>query len=203
MEQINEITSYTKLIFCITQEREIAIMTQKSKIINIVYNAVFIIMSLILALLFGKISIFPFLKLDFSDIPVFLATLILGASSGITVLLVVSFLRSLMFSSAGWIGFLIRITTIIVIFGLNLFWHKKIKMIYKVLGISFFVVLCLAVKLMLNYYFWINFFGISPSVINGMLVTIILPYNLLKISGMLVVSLLLEKPFKKLINTFN
>ena len=178
-------------------------MTHKRKVINIVYNAVFIIMSLILALFFGKISIFPFLKLDFSDLPVFLATLISGASSGIIVLFVVSFLRSLMFSSAGWIGFLIRITTVIVVIGLDLFWHKKIKTLYKVLGISFFVILCLSVKLVLNYYFWINFFGISPGVINGMLATIILPYNLLKTTLMLVVSILLEKPLKKLIGLLN
>lgn len=174
----------------------------ESKVINIVYNAMFIIMSLILAFLFGKISIFPFLKLDFSDMPIFLATLVSGASSGITVLFIVSFLRSLMFSSAGWIGFLIRITTVIVVIGLDLFWRKKIKMVYRILGISFFVILCLIVKLVLNYYFWINFFGISPYVINGMLATIILPYNLLKISGMLVISFFLEKPLKKLMNKF-
>ena len=178
-------------------------MTNKHKVINIVYNGVFIIMSLILALLFGKISIFPFLKLDFSDIPVFLATLISGTSSGITVLFIVSFLRSLMFSSAGWIGFLIRITTVIVVFGLGLFWHKKIKMIYKVLGISVFVIFCLSIRLVLNYYFWVNFFGISPAVINGMLATIILPYNLLKTILMLIISILLEKPLKKLINLLN
>ncbi len=178
-------------------------MAHRPKVINIVYNAMFIIMSLILALIFGKISIFPFLKLDFSDIPVFLATLISGTSSGIIVLFIVSFLRSLMFSSAGWIGFLIRITTVIVIFGLGLFWHKKIKMIYKILGISFFVILSLIFKLMLNYYFWVNFFGISPSVINSMLMAIILPYNLLRILISLIAAIFLEKPLKKLINLLN
>lgn len=175
-------------------------MANDSKVINIVYNAVFIIMSLILAVLFGKFSISPFLKLDFSDIPIFLATLISGASSGITVLFIVSFLRSLLFSSAGWIGFLIRITTAIVVVGLDLFWHKKVKIVYKILGITFCIALCLTVKLSLNYYFWINFFGISPDVINSMILIIILPYNLLKILFALIGALLLEKPLKNLIN---
>lgn len=197
------ISSYTKLIFCITGERKNGFMANNRKVINIVYNAVFIIMSLILALLFGKISIFPFLKLDFSDLPVFLATLISGASSGIIVLFVVSFLRSLMFSSAGWIGFLIRITTVIVVIGLDLFWHKKIKMIYKILGISFFIVLCLIFRLILNYYFWIDFFGISPNIIDGMLFTIILPYNLLRILASLIAAIFLEQPLKKLIGLLN
>lgn len=42
------------------------------------YNAMFIVISLILGFL-GRMSIFamvPFLKLDFSDIPAFLATLL-------------------------------------------------------------------------------------------------------------------------------
>ena len=108
-----------------------------------------------------------------------------------------------MFSSAGWIGFLIRITTVIVIFGLGLFWHKKIKMIYKILGISFFVILSLIFKLMLNYYFWVNFFGISPGIINSMLISIILPYNLLRILISLIAAIFLEKPLKKLISLLN
>ena len=72
---------------------------------TITYNAMFIVISLILGFL-GRISIFamvPFLKLDFSDIPAFFTTLLFGFSSGAIALIVSSLIHSIMFSSVGWI----------------------------------------------------------------------------------------------------
>ena len=177
-------------------------MKRQKKALAIVYNSVFIVISLILGLI-GKISIFPifpFLTLDFSDIPVVLATLISGSTAGVVVLFVVSALRAITFSSAGWIGFIIRLTSMVIIFGLEIFWRKQFNKFYKIFGIVISVILCLTIKLIINYCLWINMFGISKDLLNGLMLSIIVPYNVAKIIITLTFSLLLEKPIKNVID---
>lgn len=156
---------------------------KQQKTLSIAYNSVFIVLSLILGFL-GRLSIlpiFPFLKLDFSDIPIFLSTLISGIPSGLIVLFVSLILRTFMFSSSGWIGFVIRSTSAIIVVFLGMFNSKKIKKTFKVLGMTLGILICLSFKLIINYFLWTNFFNISPEIINKFMISIIIPYNLLKL----------------------
>ncbi len=154
-----------------------------NKTLNLTYNSIFIVIAIILGYI-GRLSflpIFPFLKLDFSDIPVFLATLILGIPSGITVLLISSAFRAFMFSSAGILGFIMRLTSLIMILFIGFFSKLKINKFYKILGVGTGTLVCLFIKLIINYYVWINFFYISPLLLKKIMFTIIVPYNLLKL----------------------
>lgn len=165
---------------------------KQQKTLSIAYNSVFIVISLILGFL-GRLSIlpiFPFLKLDLSDAPVFAATLIAGFPSGLIVLLVSLLLRTFMFSSSGWIGFVIRSTSAIIVLFLGIFNSDKISKVYKFLGIALGVVICLSIKLIINYFLWTNFFNISPEVINKFMMSVIVPYNSIK----LIVTILLSYP---------
>ncbi len=176
----------------------------QNKVLTTVYNSMFIVISLILGF-FGRLSIFPvfpFLKLDFSDIPVFLVTLIFGIPSGILVLLISSVFRALMFSSSGWIGLVIRSTSLIVVVFIGMFYKEKFKKVYKILGITLGIFLCLTIKLILNYFLWINFFSISPELLNTFMASVIIPYNLLKLIITTVSAILLVNPVKKLIKSF-
>ncbi len=173
----------------------------KNKILKIVYNAIFIIITLILGFLgkFAMVPMFPFLKLDFSDIPVFLITLISGIPSGVTVLLISSALRTLMFSTAGWLGFIVRSTSIMMIIFIGLTNRINCNKIYKTLIITIGIILCTAIKIILNYFMWTNFYGITPEAVNALLVSIIIPYNSLKLIVSTVLAFLLIKPIKKVI----
>lgn len=172
----------------------------RNNTLNIAYNAVFTAIALVLGFV-GRLSVFPvfpFLKLDFSDIPVFLSAIVLGAPYGVMALLVASALRTLLFSSSGWIGFAIRFTSVIVIMFIGWFYKSKFSPAAKMFGLIAGSVLCLAVKLTLNCFFWINCFSIFQEVLNVYMLTIILPYNILKIAITLSCALFLEKPVKKL-----
>lgn len=179
-----------------------------NKTLKITYNSVFIVITLLLGYL-GRLSIlpvFPFLKLDFSDVPVFLATIISGTPSGVIVLLVSSSFRTLMFSSAGWSGFAIRLTSLIVVLFIGIFCKYKNKFL-KISGIVFGAVICLCVKLVINYFLWINLFFISPEVLNRFMFPVIIPYNILKLIITIGMAFYFEKPTKKLLkiseNSFN
>lgn len=172
---------------------------KQQKTLSIAYNSVFIVLSLILGFL-GRLSIlpiFPFLKLDFSDIPVFLSTLISGIPSGLIVLFVSLILRTFMFSSSGWIGFVIRSTSAIIVIFLGIFNSNKKP--FKIFGITFGILICLFFKLIINYLLWTNFFNISPTIINKFMISVIIPYNLLKLVITILSSYILENYVNKII----
>lgn len=175
-------------------------MTNKNSVSLAVYSSIFSAVSIILAFIgsFSIFPVFPFLKADISDMPVFLATLLFGIPSGTTILLTVSIIRALLFSSSGWIGFVIRITSIIIVAFLGISRRYKNKL-FKILIITLGIALCLALKLSLNYFFWINFFSISKETINSLLLTIILPYNIIKVLISILFAFMLRKYLDKYI----
>ncbi len=177
---------------------------RQNKVLTTVYNSMFIVISLILGF-FGRLSIFPvfpFLKLSFADIPVFLATLVSGIPSGILVLLISSGLRTIMFSSAGWLGFIMRANSIIMVVFIGLFYYKNsIKKIYKILWLSLGILICLTVKLIFNYFVWIGFFSVSRDLLDSLMLPMIIPYNLLKLIVTVGATFYLENPVKKILKS--
>ncbi|MGN1043478.1 MAG: ECF transporter S component [Acutalibacteraceae bacterium] len=171
------------------------------KALNVTYNSVFIVLSIVLGFI-GRISIFPvfpFLQLDFSDIPIFLSATISGISSGVTVWFISALLRAVMYSSSGWIGFIIRSTSLILVMGFGLCSKYKFKLPYKIMFISILGFVCLFAKLLVNWYLWIEFFNLSPEFLNSLMFTVIVPYNIIKIILTSSISILLEKPINKLL----
>ena len=174
-------------------------MKLKNRIPTIVHNSMFSVMSLVLAFL-GNLTlfpVFPYLKADLSDMPIYLATLISGTSSGLTVLLIVSAIRMLLFSASGWIGFIIRITSTVLIIFLGTSRKYNIPKLFKVIIVGIGIVMCIFVKLSLNYFFWTNFFPISKECLNSLLWSIILPYNIAKILFSLFIAFWVKKKYVK------
>ena len=174
-------------------------MKLKKRIPTLVHNSMFSVMSLVLAFL-GNLTlfpVFPYLKADLSDMPIYLATLISGASSGMTVLLTVSTIRMLLFSASGWIGFIIRMTSTVLIIFLGIAQKYTLSKIFKIIIVGIGIVICIFVKLSINYFFWTNFFPISKECLNSLLWSIILPYNIAKISFSLLIAFLVKKKYVK------
>ena len=174
-------------------------MKLKKRIPTLVHNSMFSVMSLVLAFL-GNLTlfpVFPYLKADLSDMPIYLATLISGAPSGMTVLLTVSTIRMLLFSASGWIGFIIRMTSTVLIIFLGIAQKYTLSKIFKIIIVGIGIVICIFVKLSINYFFWTNFFPISKECLNSLLWSIILPYNIAKISFSLLIAFLVKKKYVK------
>lgn len=172
---------------------------KKNKVSSIVYNSMFSVMSLMLVFIsnFSLFPVFPYLKADISDMPVYLAAVFSGTYSGISVLLTVSIIRALLFSSSGWIGAVMRLASVFLIIAIGASRNKSIysKIIFLTLG----VILSVTFKLMLNYFCWLNFFSIPEITIKSMLFSIVLPYNLIKTVLSLSLALLLNSKLKKFI----
>lgn len=125
------------------------------------------------------IPLLPFLKLEVSDVPIFICALISGMSSAVPVLIVVTTIRTLFLSSASWPGFIFRMTSVVMIFFLCLS-KKKSNIIYKFFCISLGILVYITVKIPINYFLWINIFGISKPLLDDLLFTAVIPFNIIK-----------------------
>lgn len=172
-------------------------MIKKNKVSLIVYNSMFSVMSLILVFIsnFSLFPVFPYLKADISDMPVYLATIFSGTYSGVTVLLTVSIIRALLFSSSGWIGAVMRLASVFLIIAIGVSKHKPLPV--RIAFISLGVIFSVIFKLILNYFCWLNFFSIPEITVKSMLFSVVMPYNLIKILISLSLALLLSSKLKK------
>ena len=151
---------------------------KKTKKITLI--SLLISFSLVLAHISHYLKVVPNvpITLDFSDIPIFISTLLFDSSYGYIILILVSIIRCLLFSYAGWPGVIIRVlTTSVAVLFLSL--YKKSGKHFWMFSISASLLSTL-IKLPLNYFFWINFFSMNYEYVNSILFSIIMPANIIK-----------------------
>lgn len=158
-------------------------------------NSAFIAISLVLGW-FGRLPVIPmfhFLKLDFSDIPIFFLAIFLGPSFGATALITSSFLRMIFFSSSGFLGFFIRISSIVSVFTFGVFYHKYENKIYKPVICVLTVILGVAIKTFISYMLLKYFLCMPKDFLCTYFFASTLPYNFIKYLLNIVGALILFK----------
>ncbi len=123
----------------------------------------------------------PFLVYDMADIPILLATLILGGPAGGAVLLAVCFIQAFLMGGDGPVGFVMHLVStgamvcIFTLFGRlgrtkrNLWWAALAATLTMT-----------AVMIPMNLWLTVVFMGTPREVVVEMLVPAIIPFNLLK-----------------------
>lgn len=161
---------------------------------KIAINSLLTSFSLILAQISHYLKIIPgipMITLDFSDIPIFTSTLLFGPSSGYIILVVVSFLRAFLFSSAGVPGIIMRVSVSSVpIFFLGMFYKSKKNFLLMCIIAS---ILSTLIKLPINYFFWTKFFSMPIEWVKSILFPIVAPVNLVKMLINIQLSYILSK----------
>ncbi len=155
-------------------------ITRHSRTERLAINALLAAVSFWLAFIshYFRVPFMPhMLTFDISDIPIFISTLTFGFWDGGLTLFVVSFIRAIFFSSAGWTGFVMRMINLVAVLFLGLY-HKQKKnfIVYFVLAVLF----SLVIKIPVNYFFWTKFHSISPEFIKSIMLPVVIPYNLIK-----------------------
>lgn len=173
-------------------------MKNITKIQRITISSLLASFSLLLSQISRYLSIpgLPMLKFDFSDIPIFISTLIFDQFSGYLILFVVSIVKSTLFSSVGWMGFIMRMVSAVSVFFLNMYNKKKKNIIfYSFLSILFPIL----IKIPINYLLWINFFSMNLDQVNSMM-KIIFPYNIIKYLINIWISVFLSEKLKRIMD---
>lgn len=123
----------------------------------------------------------PFLVYDPADVPIFITTFAFGPAAGMLVTVVVSLLQAFVLGGDGIYGCLMHIIatgTFVIIAG-NLYKKNKTRkgaLVAMIIGvIAWVIMMCVA-----NYFITPLFMGTTHEVVLGMILPIIIPFNLLK-----------------------
>ncbi len=154
-----------------------------------------------IVLLIGKIGggliLFPqaaFLPYDPKDVIIAIGALILGPLEGVIISVVVSLIEMLTISSTGFYGFFMNVvSTCAFILPAGIIYRKKHTIKGAILGL-FLGVICMTVVMILwNYIITPGYMGVERSMVVGMIPTVFLPFNLMKATVNMALTLLLYK----------
>ncbi len=166
--------------------------------------AIFTAVSLIL-LLFIRFPIMPaapYLIYDMADVPIILACYILGTLPATTILFVVCVLQSIFFSVDGWFGLIMHfVSSGILILAIGLLKKYSINKVLKIFFGIIALVLSTFTMAVFNYIFQPIFYGTPKEILNIIIITAVIPFNILKFTANYLISFLIlkfVKPFRKL-----
>jgi len=169
------------------------LMNIRSK--KIAINSLISSFSLILAIIsrYLFIPFLPVLKIDLSDFPIFLSTFLFGFSSGSVILFVVSLIKCLFFSSTGWMGFIMKMISILSIAFIEIYHRKRENLLLLMICAIIFPIF---VKIPINYVLWTKFYFKSADTFINFILPIVIPYNLTKNLVNLLLAYLFYKKMK-------
>ena len=144
----------------------------------------------------------PFLEYDPADIPIIIGTFLMGPVCGLIITVIVSILQGIIFSSSsGIIGIITHIfATGFYVIAIGLVSKIKIRQ-SRIVAVIIGTLVMTAAMVVWNMIFTPIFMNQPFEVVKGMILPIIVPFNLMKagINGVLalIISYFVEKIYKK------
>ena len=149
------------------------------------------------AVLVSKVipNVFGFLSYEQKDAVIVIAGLLYGPLTSVLISVIVSFIEMITISSTGPYGFLMNIVSTCA-FAVPAAWFYQHHRTQKgaVLGLGFGVLTMAVAMLLWNYIITPLYMGVPRETVAGMLMTVFLPFNLVKGGLNAAITLLLYKP---------
>ena len=143
----------------------------------------------------GRIPVVQFLSYDPKDIAIVIAGFILGPVAAIVISFVVSLIEMMTISDTGFIGFVMNFFSSAVFAGsASIIYHKNKSLKSAVLGLLVGWIGMTVIMLLWNYIITPFYMQVPREVIEGMLLTVFLPFNLIKGGLNFAITLVLYKP---------
>ena len=143
----------------------------------------------------------PFLVYDPADVPIYITTFAFGPVSGLIVTLIVSLIQAFALGGDGVYGFIMHFfaTGLFALIAGGLYRHKKSKK-EAVIALVVGVIVITAVMCLANYIVTPLFLGIPKEAVLGMLIPVIVPFNLLKAGINALITFLVYKRISKFLH---
>ena len=144
-------------------------------------------------------SVFPmvsgFLSFDLKDVIIVITGFMMGPLASVLVTVVVSFVEMVTISSTGPIGFVMNVlASSAFACTASLIYHRNRKMSGAVTGLVSGVLAMTAVMILWNWLITPIYMGVPREVVEGMLLPVFLPFNLIKGGINATLAMLLYKP---------
>ena len=170
---------------------------------QLVKMAFLVAMSIVLMLLvhFPIFPAAPYLEYEPMDVPILLGTFMYGPLAGLIITFVSSILQGVTVSAgSGWVGGLMHFIatgTLVLTSGTIYKYNKSVKgaIIALVAGCLAMTAVMVPANLIITVKFW----GVPYEAVKGMVVPVLIPFNLIKSGINAIVTFLLYKPMKKIL----
>ena len=144
-------------------------------------------------------SVFPmvsgFLSFDLKDVIIVIAGFIMGPLASVLITVVVSFIEMVTISSTGPIGLVMNVlASCAFACTASIIYHRNRNMRGAVTGLIAGVLVMTAVMILWNWLITPLYMGVPREVVEGMLVPVFLPFNLVKGGINATLAMLLYKP---------
>lgn len=173
-----------------------------SKTKKMVFTALICALSFVLTM-FVKIPIstVEFLKYDPKDVIIVMAGFIFGPLTTVTITIIVAFIEMVTISSTGIIGFIMNIiSTVAFATVASLIYKANRTMKGAILALVMGVIAQTAAMLLWNYAITPLYMEVTREVIVKMLIPVFLPFNIIKSSINAALTLILYKPFVRVLH---
>lgn len=142
----------------------------------------------------------PFLQYDAKDIVIVIAAFLTGPLSGLIISLLVSLVEMITVSDTGYIGCIMNIiSSCAFVCPAALVYKKNKTQKGAVLGLLLGVVMVTVAMVLWNYLITPLYMNTSREAVAGMLLPIFVPFNLLKASINMAITLILYKPIVRVL----
>ncbi len=142
-----------------------------------------------------KIPFNSFLDLEVKDTVITIGAFLMGPLAGFAISVIVPFIEMLTVSHTGPIGMLMNaLSTCAFVCTASFIYKRKHNMRGAVIGLTAAVAAMTAVMLLWNYIITPVYMNAPRSVVVGMMVPVLLPFNLIKAAANMALTILLYKP---------
>ncbi len=176
--------------------------TKQIDVQKLAFMSMLAAMSIMLVMLvhFSIIPAAPFLQYDPADIPILIGTFLFGPWAGLALTVVVSVIQGLTVSAgSGIIGIIMHIfATGIMSVIAGLIYRRKKTFKGAILALVCGALAMVASMVVWNIIFTPIFMGVDRSVVMGMIVPAILPFNVIKAGLNCLITFLIYKPLSTL-----
>ncbi len=159
-------------------------MDSKNKTLRLTQMGMLAAISIVLILLL-RVPIFPsapFLEYDMADVPVLLAAFVLGPIPGLIVLFVASLIQAFLLGGNGIIGLIMHFfaSGALVVAASLIYRRFGQTTVSLIIGLIVGSLCMTALMIPLNLIFTPLLFGVGREVVMGLLLPILIPFNLIK-----------------------
>ncbi|MCK4260178.1 MAG: ECF transporter S component [Halanaerobiales bacterium] len=137
---------------------------------------------LVMNIHFPIIPAAPYLEYDPADIPILIGTFMYGPVTGILITLVVSLIQAMTVSAAsGWVGAVMHVIatgTFVLVAGT--IYQRKRNFLGAVIALIFGSISMALIMIPANLFFTVRFWGTPYDAVKGMILPILIPFNLVK-----------------------
>ena len=143
----------------------------------------------------------PYLIYEPADVPILIGTFLFGPLAGLAILAIVSAIQAFALSPDGWVGFVMHVVaTGALVTAAGLIYRKFHSRKGAIIGLAVGTLAMTLIMIPANLIIQTNFRGMPYEAVKGLILPVIIPFNLIKAGINSVITMIVYKAISKIVH---